>query len=159
MDSLREEPQSVQRQSPAPLSFQRAGHRSVVADIIAQALFSQHCREQGFIMRLQDAPVEVAKKFREVGEFAVQFALHEDLERTAVMAAADVICAGSYGDNEMSITDDLADKTAAHYFNLADVAVRAYRQTLVFQSPDARKDADYCRLLDALEQKGLVKQS
>lgn len=122
--------------------------RQQVAEAIAQLLYSLNRRETATpLLRLRDVAPEAAKPFFEIGELAVQIASEPDLESTAVMAAADVICS----DSTMDLTIfEHPRRVQMHYLHLAQSAVNAYRQTLRFVPVDQHGNDAYCRLLDAI---------
>lgn len=126
----------------APVPIAAALDRSLVAQTIAQLLLALQRREDATAVGKLD-------RFQKAGELIVQLVLNPDLEQTAVLAAADVICQGSYGDDALTIHDS-APSQQRRYLRLAQSAVNAYRQMLVFQSHDAAGDDRLCRLLDDL---------
>lgn len=158
MSNVAEFKPTVQPQIPEPASVHRQLDRSGVAQSIAQMLLALYCREEEVRpIRLSDMMPKESEKFRQAGELIVQMILHPDLERTAVMAAADIVCRGEYeGAEEMYIVDGVSKKKAAYIFNLSTNAIRAYKNTLVFQSPDPFMDTKYDDLVQVLESDGLV---
>jgi hypothetical protein len=135
----------VRQDEPAPV--RRLLDRSRLAQIIAQQLYSAYCREHDLkLLRLQDAPPKEAQPFRDAGEMVVQMALQPDLEQTAVMAMAEVICLDS-----ASLTIfELSRRAQQHYLQVAQSAIDAYRATLRLRALDPRGDNRLCRLVDAL---------
>lgn len=116
--------------------------RSLTAQAIASLLRDLQRREEAALIVNRD-------RFQKAGELIVQLVLDPDLEQTAVLAAADVICQGSHGDDAMTIFD-CAPSQQGRYLRLAQSAINAYRQMLVFTSRDAAGDDRLCRLLDDL---------
>lgn len=158
MDNVTAFPTSMQSQSPARADVHRQLDRSGVAVSIAQMLLALQCREDGVRpVRLTDLTPKESARFRQAGELIVQMILHPDLERTAVMAAADIFSRGEYeGVDQLSIVHDQSRKRAAFMFELTHAAIRAYRETLVFESEDPDLDRVYDDFLQGLESDGLV---
>lgn len=160
MDSLVQFPTAMQYQNPEPASVHRQLDQSGVAISIAQMLLALHCREEGVRpIRLRDMAPQEAEPFRQLGEMAVQMIARPGLKRIGTMAAAAVICRGEYGNpDELSIVEDVTTHKAAFFFHLAETAIRAYQQTIVFQSPDADLDRRLDDRLQTLELEGLVQR-
>lgn len=134
---------------PSPTEGQL--NKSDTARVIAQHLLSYHCKREGVALRrLQDLELREAQRFSEVAELAVQM-LDEDTEGVAVMAAADIVCQGSYVDH-MTIFD-CSRQTQKSYLRIAQSAIHAYRQALRFVPVDRHGDQRYAGLLDSLEPK------
>lgn len=153
-DQIRQMPPEFRTDASAPSET-----RHQVAHMIAQTLLSLHCREEGVrLVRLQDVSRAEAAPFVAVGELAVQLALNPALERTAVMAAANLVVHGTYQDTadpDLAIKD-LSHKRQAWFYQLTRRVIDAWRHTLAFQSPDAALDRQYDDLLQVLEIEGLV---
>lgn len=159
MNSVTHFPMSLRDQSPACADIHRQLDRSGVAQTIAQMLLALQCREEGERpIRLRDLAPQESAPFREAGEFIVQMILRPGLARIATMAAADLICRGDYAyDDDFSIlSTGVSPEKAAYLFKLAETVIRGYKQTLVFQSPDANLDRRLDDRLHVLETEGLV---
>lgn len=158
MNSVTHFPMSLRDQSPACADIHRMTDRSKVALSISQMLLALHCREEGARpIRLCDMAPKDSARFRAAGEQIVQAVLRPGLERIATMVVADLICRGEYGQaDELSIVSDASPQRAAYFFKLAETVIRGYKQTLVFESPDAAYDRRLDDRLQGLEMDGLV---
>lgn len=125
--------------------------RSIVAQAIARLLWSQYRLEEGLpLQRIEDAPLEDARRFHEASKFVTNWTLSPDRAKTALMAMADVIC--SDGDGVLSIFD-VSPRTQKHLYHLAVSALNALQQNVKDVPPDWHYRDQLCRTLDAIAPK------
>lgn len=149
MDSnLSQFPNLRQAETLPPLKAALA--RSGLANIIAQLLLSQECREeQHAIQRVQDLNVEDAARFREAAEFVVNYALEPDRLHAAIMCMADVLISdGSDRDIEQHTR-----RQQIHYRSLAVSALHALIENLKDVPPDFHYRDRMSSLGDAIDPK------
>lgn len=150
-------PSAMQHQTPMTPAIHRQLDRAAVAQTIAQMLLALHCREEGERpIRLRDMAPKDAQPFWKAGEMVVQLMLRPNLERTAQMAVADLICQDHFGDDADLKILHVCHETAGRFYRLAGAVIRAYKATLVFQSGDPEGDWHYDNLLDVLIEDGKV---
>lgn len=123
--------------------------RSLAAQMIAQILLSQYCREERVqLRRLNELAPKEQQRFVEAGEFITNAVLSPDRLETALLAMADVFCMD--GDVDALSIFHASPRTQKRYYSLAVSALHALQENVKEVPPDWNYRDRLCRLLDAI---------